>query len=564
MPEKSTLFEFDVFLSHNSKDKPTVRQLDEALKQRALKVWLDERDLIPGQPWEEALEQIIGTVRSVAVLIGNDGLGPWENVEMRAFLTEFVSRKAPVIPVLLPGAPAQPNLPMFLTRFTWVDLRGGLSQHGLDRLVLGITYNGRNQPTLPPTPVIITPPVVIPAPVVKPVVIPTPVVKPTDRREADMPAQPKSRTSDPFNTGELQIVTCFLHQERWEKLRHLREWTAKLNEQTFGKNPVRVSPAANLKEAFTKVRQKSEATILLLDGFKPEGAQLDEFVDPRLKPRPFHMIFNAPEFEEPMTVGNTASILQHTHAVTQDDTLLPTLRKALLRVRTLQFVERRVLTAPEDLAKFFELRYQVWNELKYLAPEKASAQTPWELDFTDRTSLPFGIFAKADGRLLGGGRLVRAFGREYHSLSETVEKMLRSKGTESLLRNFQYPTGQTHPFDILGELNQFKEYYHDIVIHNISKAEISRIVVAADCRNLGLGEVIVDTLCSLARIHAIERLFLACHTKHAGFYERCGFRAIPGVKGDKFLSYPVPCIAMERTVSGVKEMIEDLAMQTAQ
>ena len=127
--------QFDVFLSHNSRNKPTVRQLAEALQQRGLKVWLDEWELVPGRPWQEALEEIIRTTRSAAVLVGKDGLGPWEIPEMRGCLSEFVSRKLPVIPVLLPDAPSEPNLPLFLKGLTWVDLRAGsLNDDNLDRL----------------------------------------------------------------------------------------------------------------------------------------------------------------------------------------------------------------------------------------------------------------------------------------------------------------------------------------------------------------------------------------------------------------------------------------------
>lgn len=131
--------EFDVFLSHNSQDKPTVRELAQALKSRGLRVWLDEEQLVPGRPWQEALEMSIQTTHSAAVLIGRDGLGPWEDVEMRACLSEFVSRKLPVIPVLLPAAPSQPELPLFLKAMTWVDLRGGFTEDGLNRLQWGIT-----------------------------------------------------------------------------------------------------------------------------------------------------------------------------------------------------------------------------------------------------------------------------------------------------------------------------------------------------------------------------------------------------------------------------------------
>lgn len=130
---------FNVFLSHRSQDKPVVRRVGIALKKRGLSVWLDEWELVPGRPWQEALEEIIKTTESVAVFVGASGLGPWEDVEMRACLDQFVKRKLPVIPVLLPGAKTQPELPLFLQSFKWVDLRNGIEPDGLDQLVWGIT-----------------------------------------------------------------------------------------------------------------------------------------------------------------------------------------------------------------------------------------------------------------------------------------------------------------------------------------------------------------------------------------------------------------------------------------
>jgi len=133
------LMKFDVFLSHNSKDKPTVRELKQLLSARGLVVWLDEDELQPGIPWQQLLEAGIETSRSVAVLVGKDGLGPWEDEEMRAALSLAVRDRRPAIPVLLPGASAQPDWPMFLGNRTWVDLRAGFADEGIARLVWGIT-----------------------------------------------------------------------------------------------------------------------------------------------------------------------------------------------------------------------------------------------------------------------------------------------------------------------------------------------------------------------------------------------------------------------------------------
>jgi TIR domain len=134
MPES-----FDVFLCHNNRDKPVVRELGEALRARELKVWLDEWELVPGRRWPNALEKVIETCRAAAVLVCKDGLGPWQTVEMESCLREFVRRNLPVIPLLLPGAPEAPELPLFLRSFHWVDLRGGLSEEGIDQLQWGIT-----------------------------------------------------------------------------------------------------------------------------------------------------------------------------------------------------------------------------------------------------------------------------------------------------------------------------------------------------------------------------------------------------------------------------------------
>ena len=114
---------FDVFLCHNSADKSAVKKIGEHLKRFGLLPWLDVWELPPGQPWQELLEKQIGSIRSAAVFVGPDGIGPWQNMEMRAFLSEFVDRKIPVIPVLLPECGEAPSLPIFLRTFTWVDFR---------------------------------------------------------------------------------------------------------------------------------------------------------------------------------------------------------------------------------------------------------------------------------------------------------------------------------------------------------------------------------------------------------------------------------------------------------
>jgi len=80
---------------------------------------------------------------------------------MRVCLEESVRRGLSVVPVLLPGAPQEPELPLFLKRFTWVDLREGLRRKGIDRLHWGITggkpHEGGLRDPAQPAPVPIEP-----------------------------------------------------------------------------------------------------------------------------------------------------------------------------------------------------------------------------------------------------------------------------------------------------------------------------------------------------------------------------------------------------------------------
>jgi nucleotide-binding universal stress UspA family protein len=133
---KEEVAEFDVFLCHNSQDKPAVRDLAQQLRERGLRPWLDERELRPGLPWQRVLEEQIQSIPAAAVIVGSD-VGPWQDQELAAFMRQFVRHRCPVIPVLLPGA-ERPELPTFLDGMTWVDL-GASDPDPLDQLEWGIT-----------------------------------------------------------------------------------------------------------------------------------------------------------------------------------------------------------------------------------------------------------------------------------------------------------------------------------------------------------------------------------------------------------------------------------------
>jgi hypothetical protein len=134
---------YHVFLSHNSADKPAVEVLARRLADEAgLYPFLDKWHLIPGEPWQEAIEKALDQSRTCAVFVGPRGIGPWEHEEMRAAIEQRVAdRSFRVIPVLLPGAKRgkRGRLPAFLARATWVEFQESLEDAEAFRyLVAGI------------------------------------------------------------------------------------------------------------------------------------------------------------------------------------------------------------------------------------------------------------------------------------------------------------------------------------------------------------------------------------------------------------------------------------------
>jgi hypothetical protein len=137
-PPESNAVVFDVFLCHNSEDKPAVREISQKLKRKKLKPWLDEEQIRPGTSWQTALGEQIESINSAAVFVGESGFGPWQSQEIQALLSQFVQRQCPVIPVVLPSARATPELPWTLANLHWVDFRV-TDLDPLKQLIWGIT-----------------------------------------------------------------------------------------------------------------------------------------------------------------------------------------------------------------------------------------------------------------------------------------------------------------------------------------------------------------------------------------------------------------------------------------
>ena len=131
--------DFDVFLAHNNADKPQVVAIAETLKQRGIYPWLDIEQVPPGRWFQDVIQQAIPKVKSAAVIIGPKGLGRWQALELRSFISQCVDKGLPVIPVLLPGITELPPELLFLKELNWVRFKESIDEvEALERLEWGI------------------------------------------------------------------------------------------------------------------------------------------------------------------------------------------------------------------------------------------------------------------------------------------------------------------------------------------------------------------------------------------------------------------------------------------
>jgi small GTP-binding protein len=131
---------FDVFLSHNSKDKAAVEKIAKRLLSVGIRPWLDKWNLPPGNTLADALEQAIKTIPCAALCFGPADIGRWHIMEIRAYVEKWAGGNARMIPVILPDVKETPELPLFVRQTLWADMRDweNAKSDGFYLLICGI------------------------------------------------------------------------------------------------------------------------------------------------------------------------------------------------------------------------------------------------------------------------------------------------------------------------------------------------------------------------------------------------------------------------------------------
>jgi len=117
----SANFRFDVFLSHNAKDKPRVRRLAERLKRAGLRVWFDEWIVRSGDIIALKVDEGLEQSRVLLLCVSQNALASgWVALERgTAVHRDPANDDRRFIPLLL----ADCELPDTLRRYKYVDFR---------------------------------------------------------------------------------------------------------------------------------------------------------------------------------------------------------------------------------------------------------------------------------------------------------------------------------------------------------------------------------------------------------------------------------------------------------
>ncbi|MFM6911289.1 MAG: toll/interleukin-1 receptor domain-containing protein, partial [Dolichospermum sp.] len=150
--------QFDVFLAHNSKDKPEVIKIANKLRERGLNPWLDKEQIFAGDNIQEVVFQGISQSKVGAFFISQNRLGAFQrNLELGAIIQFFLEKKEKgfrVIPILLPDISDIPDELYHLKQWAWIRFTNSNveeDEEALQDLIRGIrgrNFQGKDIPSI--------------------------------------------------------------------------------------------------------------------------------------------------------------------------------------------------------------------------------------------------------------------------------------------------------------------------------------------------------------------------------------------------------------------------------
>ncbi len=131
------------FLSYNSQDARIAEALEGELRRQdpGATIYFAPKALRPGAYWMPALAEEIAQATGFVLLVGPNGLGPWQTTEYyEAYGRRVKERDFPIILILLDGQPA-PGLP-FLRQLHWIVTADPTSEKSVAQLLAAASGGG--------------------------------------------------------------------------------------------------------------------------------------------------------------------------------------------------------------------------------------------------------------------------------------------------------------------------------------------------------------------------------------------------------------------------------------
>ncbi|HEX4947166.1 MAG TPA: TIR domain-containing protein [Blastocatellia bacterium] len=139
----SESFQYDVFLSHSSKDKEAVRDLADRLAADGVRVWFDEWEILPGDPILHKIEDGLEQSRTLVLVMSRNAFASeWVTLERHtAMFRDPTNQQRRFIPVLLEDT----EIKNTLRQYAYVDWREKATAQ-YDRLLAACLHSTHPQP----------------------------------------------------------------------------------------------------------------------------------------------------------------------------------------------------------------------------------------------------------------------------------------------------------------------------------------------------------------------------------------------------------------------------------
>src|SRR5258708_785633 len=128
-----------VFISHTAADKPFVRRLAARLEKSQFPVWLDEHDLIAGDPLPESIGKALQTAKVTLVVVSKASVASkWLRYELNIATERMIKGECRVIPIVIDETP----LPAEVRGLLYADCRKGLAS-GIPSILTALKHEAR-------------------------------------------------------------------------------------------------------------------------------------------------------------------------------------------------------------------------------------------------------------------------------------------------------------------------------------------------------------------------------------------------------------------------------------